>query len=158
MKYRMTCISLCMVGAMFLAGCMSQGGNPEQMIAEANALDQKFFEMYNNSDVDGIMALYWKSPDVVSYPPGELEIRGWDAIKEGFEKDFGSGQVGKLELMESSNTVAGDVVIGMGKWRYSIPDPPMEIIGRYTDVKAKKDGKWVYTHDHASMPMPPPAN
>jgi hypothetical protein len=45
MSYRMTCMSLCMVGAMLLAGCR-QGNNPQQMVAEANALDQKFFEMY----------------------------------------------------------------------------------------------------------------
>jgi len=29
--------------------------------------------------------------------------------------------------------------------------------GRYTDVKAKRDGRWVYLLDHASAPIPPPA-
>jgi ketosteroid isomerase-like protein len=102
--------------------------------------------------------MYWKSPDAVSYPPGEMEMHGWDAIKAGMERDFSEAQRGKLELIESKNTVAGDVVIGWGKWRYTVPGTPVEITGRYTDVKAKKDGKWVYIHDHASVPIPPPGN
>jgi len=28
--------------------------------------------------------------------------------------------------------------------------------GRFSDVKAVRDGKWVYVMDHASIPVPPP--
>ena len=28
--------------------------------------------------------------------------------------------------------------------------------GRFSDVKAQKDGKWVYIIDRASVPLPPP--
>lgn len=31
------------------------------------------------------------------------------------------------------------------------------MMGRYTDIKAERDGKWVYIMDHASMPLPPPS-
>ena len=27
--------------------------------------------------------------------------------------------------------------------------------GRYSDVKAQRDGQWVYIMDHASVPLPP---
>ena len=33
----------------------------------------------------------------------------------------------------------------------------VEAMGRYTDVKAQRDGKWVYIIDHASVPLPPPS-
>ena len=33
---------------------------------------------------------------------------------------------------------------------------PTEMTGRYTDVKAERDGKWVYLMDHGSAPLPPP--
>jgi hypothetical protein len=28
--------------------------------------------------------------------------------------------------------------------------------GRYTSVAVRKNGKWMYVVDHASVPMPPP--
>ncbi|MFN0158966.1 MAG: YybH family protein [Bacteroidota bacterium] len=149
-------LSLFFAGIIFIVGCAPQGESPDQMIAEAKALDQKFNEMYNNGDVDGIMSLYWNSPDLVSYPPGDLELRGWESVKAGFIKDFGMTPRGKIEMIESNYKVAGDVVISWGKWRYTMTEPPMEILGRYTDVKAKRDGKLVYIHDHASAPMPAP--
>jgi len=142
-----------------LLSCAPAGENPERMMADAKALDQSFVEAYNAQDVDRVMALYWNSPDVVSYPPGEMEIRGWENMKQSFAKDFSTTKGGTLELFESNNKPAGDVVIGWGKWRWTMPmeqGPPMELTGRYTDVKAKRDGKWVYLIDHASAPMPPP--
>ena len=48
---------------------------------------------------------------------------------------------------------------GSGRWKLTIPaakGPASVIEGRYTDVKAQKDGKWVYIVDHASVPLPPP--
>lgn len=33
----------------------------------------------------------------------------------------------------------------------------MEMRARYSDVKAKRDDKWVYIFDHASVPLPPPS-
>jgi len=146
--------SLMVVGAMFLSGCAPLGETPEQMITEAKALDQRFIAAYNNGDVDAVMATYWNSPDLVSYPPGALEVRGWEAAKEGFAKEF-SSMKGTLEFMEPNYRVAGDVVMGWGKWRFTMSDPPMEMMGRYTDVKAKRDGRWVYILDHASAPLPP---
>jgi hypothetical protein len=32
---------------------------------------------------------------------------------------------------------------------------PQVMEGRYSDVKAPRDGKWVYATDHASVPLPP---
>ena len=64
-----------------------------------------------------------------------------------------------LEMIEMNYKVAGDVVISWGKWRMLVPmgeGEPMEILGRYTDVKAKRDGKWVFILDHASVPLQAP--
>lgn len=133
--------------------------SPEQMIASAKALDQQFVESFSKGDVDGVMATYWNSPDLVSYPPDSMEVRGWQAAKDALAQSFSQMPGASLELLESNNKVEGDVVLGFGKWRLTITPPegdPMVINGRYTDVKAKRDGKWVYILDHASVPLPPP--
>ncbi|HEX9660334.1 MAG TPA: hypothetical protein VGA18_08535 [Rhodothermales bacterium] len=35
------------------------------------------------------------------------------------------------------------------------PDGAQEMHGRFTDLKAERDGKWLCVHDHASVPLPP---
>jgi len=144
--------------AVLFCSCSSQGENPEQIIAAANALDQQFVEAYSNGDVEGVMATYWNSPDLVSYPPGAMEERGWQKVKEGLSQFFTSIQGAKLVLFDSENKIAGDMILGKGKWSMTMPDGnggSMEMFGRYSDIKAKRDGKWVYVFDHASVPLPP---
>jgi ketosteroid isomerase-like protein len=158
MKSTVLCILL-FAAAVVAAGCAPARETPEQMVAEAKALDQRWLDAYNKKDLDAIMALYWNSPDLVSFPPGVMEIRGWENVKQGFTKEFAEMKDGKLELMETSNNAAGDVVLGSGKWRFTMTSPlgaPIEVLGRYMDAKAKRDGKWVYIMDHASAPLPPP--
>lgn len=150
--------SLILAVAGFILGCAPQGDSPEQMIAAAKALDQQFVEAYSKGDVDGVMATYWNSPELVSYSPDAMEARGWQAVRDGLATFFTSTSGAKLELLETNYKVAGNVVFGWGKWRLTIPaggDKPMEMLGRYSDVKAKRDGKWVYIFDHASVPLPP---
>ncbi len=141
-------------------GCTPKGEDPEKMITAAKDLDKRFIEAYNNRDVDAIMDTYWNSPDLVSYTPGQLEIKGWQNVKDMFTEEFENMPEFSLKLTEMHYQVAGDVVIGWGKWQMTISPPgiePIVIDGRYTDVKAEKNGKWVYTIDHASAPMPPPS-
>jgi len=128
------------------------------MIAGAKALDQQFVTAYKKGDVDGVMAAYWNSPELVSYPPDAMETRGWRATKENLIHFFATVPGPDLELTEVNYKVAGDVVLSWGKWRLTLATPGGEtaLEGRYTDVKAKRDGKWVYILDHASVPLAPP--
>jgi uncharacterized protein (TIGR02246 family) len=132
---------------------------PDQMIAAAKALDAEFFRAFNAGEADAVAATYWRSPEVVSYPPDAMEVRGWDEIKAGFTKAFASMSGAKLESTEVHYMVAGEFVLTWGRWKMMLPGPdgnPVSMEGRYTDVKAKRDGKWVFIQDHASAPMAPP--
>ena len=155
-------ISLFLLPVLFvlIIGCVEAPPDPAKMLAAAEELDQKFFDAYTSKDLDAILALYWNSPDVVSFPPGEvMMIKGYDQIKESFQKDFAQQLDSKLELLEHTNRAEGSVVIGTGLWRFTLNMPegePLVIEGRYLDVKAERDGKWVYIADHASVPLPPP--
>ena len=57
----------------------------------------------------------------------------------------------------SRNEALGDVVLGSGTWKLTIPAKPKPQVmeGRYSDVKAMRDGRWVLVMDHASVPLPP---
>jgi uncharacterized protein (TIGR02246 family) len=136
-----------------------EGRAEEQMIASARALDHQIVEAINKGDVDAVMATYWNSPALVFYPPDGLELRGWQSVKDALTKSFAQTPGARLELLETNYRVAGDVVIGNGKWRMTMPSTTgaaTELLGRYTDVKTERDGKWVYILDHSSAPLPPP--
>jgi ketosteroid isomerase-like protein len=152
-------ISFLPVLFILLIGCVEKPPDHAKILEAAEELDQKFFDAYNSKDLDGMLALYWNSPDVISLPPGEMMLKGYDNLKSSFEQDFSQGGDYKLEVIEHNNRVEGSVVIGTGLWRFTmnIPDSdPFVIEGRYLDIKAERNGKWVYLADHASVPLPPP--
>jgi ketosteroid isomerase-like protein len=133
--------------------------DPQAMVNSANELDKAFVDAFNKGDAAALAHLYWDSPDVVSFPPDVMQARGIAGIKEASGKSFDAMKGAKLELTESHQIPAGDVVIGWGLWKISMTGPdgkPMGMTGRYSDVKAERDGKWVYLIDHASVPLPPP--
>jgi len=158
MKYIISCIVLSGVLGLFIS-CAPAGEDPEIMVQAADDLDSRFVEAYNNRDTDALMDTYWNSPELISFPPGAMGSQGWEATKTAMEEEFANAPDFILELTETNNVAAGEVVLGYGKWRFTISMPdaePMIVEGRFSDVKAKRDGKWVYIMDHASVPMAPP--
>jgi ketosteroid isomerase-like protein len=147
------------IAALFIfQSCTSkQGESNEAMLKAARELDGKFIEAFNSGDAEAMSALYWNSPDLVSMPPDEMAVTGWDNVKASFIRMYENLKGAKLELTESHDRVEGSVVLGWGKWTLTLPDESgTKMMGRYSDVKANKDGKWVYIMDHGSVPLPPP--
>jgi len=129
------------------------------LIAAANELDNLFLVAFNNGDAEAIMKLHWNSPDLRTYPPSETQVNGFDAVKAGYVRDFSSNKGATLEYTDANNIPFADGVVGYGTFRWTMPmegSEPMVFDGRYTEVKAMRDGKLVIVIDHTSMPMPPP--
>jgi ketosteroid isomerase-like protein len=128
------------------------------MVAAADALDRQFLDAFNRADVDAMMATYWNSPDVVSFSPEGMGTKGWTEIKTASAEMFKGLPGARLEFLESHNNAIDDVVLGWGRWKIALTTPqgPQVVEGRYSDVKAMRDGKMVYLMDHASAPLPPP--
>ena len=166
---RMIRASLCLSAVMLYSACAPAappppatpaGPTPDEMVAAANALDQRFLDAFNKGDADALMATYWNSPNLVSFPPDAMMTHGYDATKTGTVEMFKNLAGGRLEFLTMHNDAHGDVVLGWGTWRLTSPGKPKPQIieGRYSDVKAMRGGKWVYLMDHASVPLPPPTN
>ena len=156
-KVRFTSMFIAALAIAFGASSWAHAESPEEMIAGANALDKAFLAAFNSGNADAMSALYWNSPDAVSFPPEELVARGIEGIRKSNAAVVKSMAGGKLEITESHQIPFQDVVVGWGLWRFTMPvegGTPIAMVGRYTDVKAKRDGKWVYVVDHASAVMP----
>lgn len=128
-----------------------------QLVAAANQLDSMFLVAFNKGDVNAFMQLYWNSPELTAYPPARvMQLKGYEAVKDFYTKDFASNKGAKLEYTGNNNVPFKDVVIGHGSFKWTMPIPgaePMVFEGRHTVVKAMKDGKMVIVVDHTSTPM-----
>jgi ketosteroid isomerase-like protein len=145
--------ALALVGA-----CAPKGPTPEAMVAAANAVDQAFLDAFNAGDANALMETYWNSPELVNIGLDGMGGLGWDDAKAGWEITMASMPGAQLAFDNPQNIPQGDVVLGWGDWTMTIPTgdgSAMVVRGRYSDVKAMRDGRWVYIMDHASVPMPP---
>jgi ketosteroid isomerase-like protein len=143
--------------ALALSGCSP---SHKEMIKEAKRLDQRFAEAFRKEDLEGVMATYWNDPNVVMLPAGAMSTKGYDAIRASYKAFFDGTNVKNFQLKDQNYAVHGDVVIGWGFFSLkTVPSigPEVKIDGRYTEVIAKRKGKWVYILDHPSVPMAPNA-
>ena len=139
------------------AGCapVVEQVDTDAMLASAHALDETFLEAMNNGDLEAVVACY--AEDAVSMDPGSMMATGRAAIRESFGGFFSSMQGAHIEILESHDLICGDAVASYGLLRITVPGPDgseTAMEGRFTDLKAERDGKWVYLLDHASFPMP----
>jgi ketosteroid isomerase-like protein len=140
------------------SACAPKGPTPDEMVEAANALDGAFLAAFNAGDINALMATYWNSPELVSIGIDGMGGTGWEGPKAGWEATFAAMPGTQLAFPTMHNIAAGDVVLGWGTWTMTIPnsDGTSTVLqGRYSDVKAQRDGKWVYIMDHASVPPPP---
>ncbi len=129
----------------------------EREIAALKEVDERFAEAFNNEDVDAIMERYWKSPDLVAYHPFDMEIRGFDALRELWVGLFSDGEVNSFEMLNLQYRVSGDVAFSWGRWKlnYQPTDQPeMEWEGRVTAMYVEEGEKWYVAVEHASVPLP----
>lgn len=154
---RLLCGTLLVAAA---SACAPKAPTPAEMVAAADVLDREFLATFNRGDIDGLMATYWNSPELVSIG---LEGGGlnWEATKASWGQALSTMPGVQLEFLTQHNIAEGSAVLGWGTWRMTVPVPggaPQVMEGRYTDVKALRNGKWVYVMDHASVSLlPPPA-
>jgi ketosteroid isomerase-like protein len=148
-----------MVGFLASQVKIAQAQDHDAMVAAAAAMDEAFAEAFNSGDGDALAELYWNSPDLVSFPPGSMADIGYETATGNWKAFMESVPGAVLELKDETHMVAGEYVISYGYFDLTMPGPDgtsTTMSGRFTDVKTERHGKWVYVHDHASVPLPPP--
>lgn len=158
------CVVLIAIFLFTIAGCVTEqkqdlaSESNNDVLAAAYEVDSLYLVAYNNADVDALMKLHWNNPDLLIYPPGVPEIKGYNAVKASYIKDFAASKGAKLEYTSVYNVAYADVVAGGGTYTWTMPevDGTLTVLhGRYTDIKAFKDGKMVILLDHSSFLDPP---
>lgn len=120
--------------------------------AEMKDLDRRLAEAIMRKELDAVMECFWNDPDLVIMLNGTV-FRGPDAARAAFKELFDQNESIDLEVNEVTHVPTGDGVIGIGTATYGLkpPDGPRQlVVERWSDLRRKIDGRWVYVLDHTT--------
>ena len=139
-------------------GCKNQVEIGEQAKSLTDAellanqeLDQRFIESMSQMDIEKLMNCFWDSPDLIFVDFDGNVNRGSDNIRKVFEQFFTQFKSLSLVCDEISHIRAGNSVFAVGTATYSMQmkdGTSQSVTQRWSDVRGKVDGRWVYVLDH----------
>jgi len=125
-------------------------GTPDQSATAVRAVHEQWFERTAAKDLDGLMEHI--APDIVSYEhAGPLQYVGIDDVREVCRRGL-EASPGRIEFDIPDLTVRadGDLAVAWGLDRIIADD--VEFRSRATRIFQRRDGHWLLTHQHLSVP------
>lgn len=108
-------------------------------------------EAWNRGDLEGFMAGYWRSPELV-FCSGATVTKGWDATIARYRQRYQAEgrEMGRLGFDAIEVLPMGaDAAAARGAWRLRMSDGK-EPHGLFTLLLRRLDGAWRIVHDHTS--------
>ena len=121
-------------------------------LAEMKELDRRLAEALSNKDIEAAMECFWNDPGLVLMLNGTI-FRGPEAARAAIKEMFDQNESINVEVNEITHLPSGDGVVGVGTATYALK--PMEgprrlMVERWSDLRRKIDGKWVFVLDHTT--------
>jgi uncharacterized protein (TIGR02246 family) len=129
----------------FALGADRDGRAPVRALLDAQVA------AWNRGDLEGFMAGYWRSPELV-FCSGATVSKGWDATLERYRKRYQAegGEMGKLRFESLEVEPLGpDAAFARGEYWLRMSDG-QQPHGRFTLVLRRLSGAWRIVHDHTS--------
>jgi len=142
-------IAAVLAAATALGALAAAAENPAATTARS-VLDAQV-EAWNRGDLEGFMATYWRSPDLV-FCSGSTVTKGWDETLARYRKRYQSEgrEMGRLRFDGLEVVSLGEeAALARGAWRLHLTDG-QEPHGLFTLLLRRLDGAWRIVHDHTS--------
>lgn len=126
--------------------------NDSEYLLATEDLDQRFTTGMSRKDIAQAMSCFWNSPDLILVVYDGTVFRGFDSVRRAFEELFNQCETLSLVIDEVSHIRQGESVFAVGTATYEMQTTEgisQKITERWTDVRRKVDGRWVYVMDHA---------
>ena len=136
---------------MLSAACSTGETSAADTVKDVRAVLTAQVDAWNRGDLDGFMAGYWKSPDLVFFSNG-TETRGWQATLDRYRMRYQAEgrQMGTLDFPALDIVPLGpEAAIARGRWRLKMPDGK-ESSGMTSVILRKLPEGWRIVHDHSS--------
>lgn len=135
----------CWLAAVLLAagvsGCAARGDHPE-----IRAVFDRQAAAWNKGNLDGFMAEYWASDELVFRSP-KGETRGWGPVRERYRQAYPTpAEMGRLTFEIAHIAPTGeDAAEVAGRFRQELPAGPQS--GRFYLHLRRIDGQWRIVRD-----------
>ena len=126
-------------------------GATQDATAPVRALLDAQVAAWNRGDLEGFMAGYWRSPELV-FCSGATVSKGWNATLERYRKRYQAEgrEMGKLRFESLEVEPLGpDAAFARGEYWLRMSDG-QQPHGRFTLVLRRLAGGWSIVHDHTS--------
>jgi beta-aspartyl-peptidase (threonine type) len=136
---------------LLFAACTTPQAPASRAVSDVRAVWDAQVAAWNRGDLDGYMAAYWNSPDLVFFSNGG-ETRGWQATLERYRTRYQSGgkQMGALDFPQLDFTALGpQAVLARGRWHLRMP-VGQELSGMTTVIFRELPEGWRIVHDHST--------
>ena len=137
--------------AVAVASAVASSASPTSVPTAARAVLDAQVEAWNRGDLEGFMAGYWRSPDLV-FCSGATVTRGWDETLARYRERYQSEgrEMGRLRFDGIEVIPLGeDAALARGAWRLTMRDG-QQPHGLFTLLLRRIDGAWRIVHDHTS--------
>jgi ketosteroid isomerase-like protein len=115
-------------------------------------LDHRFCEAMSRKDLNGVMSCLWNDPNLIVVLFDGTVYRGWESVREAVGHLFSSFLSVRLDIDEVTHIPLGDGAAAVGTATYQLQardGSTQRIVERWTDLRRKVDGRWIYVLDHA---------
>jgi ketosteroid isomerase-like protein len=133
--------------------------NSAHAFESPQALQDAFMAAMRANDSNGLAACY--TADATNYPPDLMSGTGPESVRASWGEFFRQYRVLSAETSDGRMEISGDLAAAWGLFTLTVEPvaggEPVVMKGRYMDVARNFDGNWLYVADHASMPLPAPA-
>jgi steroid delta-isomerase-like uncharacterized protein len=126
--------------------------NADEYLLATEDLNKRFTEGMSQKDIEQVMSCFWNSPDLILVVYDGTVVHGFDDVRKAVEQMFAQCESLSLAIDEVSHISQGESVFAVGTATYEMKTKEgisQKITERWTDVRRKVDGRWVYTVDHA---------
>jgi beta-aspartyl-peptidase (threonine type) len=120
-----------------------------QTQAEKDILDilEKQKTSWNDRDIEGFMAFYWKSAEF-TFQSAQNRLRGWDALLQRYRKSYSGENWERLDFTDLEiRVLAEDCAYVLGRWRLGSGEKSRE--GMFTIVLKRFPEGWRIIHDQS---------
>ncbi|PYQ14608.1 MAG: DUF4440 domain-containing protein [Acidobacteria bacterium] len=108
-------------------------------------------EAWNRGDLEGFMAGYWSSPDLV-FQSGATVTRGWQATLDRYRQRYQAEgrEMGRLRFEDLDvQVLCADAALVRGRWHLTMKDGSQPN-GLFTLLLRRLGSEWRIVHDHTS--------
>ncbi len=119
-----------------------------QTIIEIEAVFNLQREAWNEGDIEGFMAHYWKS-DKLTFQSGDTRLKGWKSLLARYKNKYPEGNMGKLNFSDLIiHVFSNDAACVLGRWNLSAENQTQQ--GLFTVILKRTEDGWKIIHDHTS--------